>query len=560
MPTLYYDNGGGAGGGVAGADIRAATFIIAASNSEHATAADYVCDGIADDVQINAALNALPANGGRVVLLDGTFVLADSIVIPNDIVSLEGQGYSTFINGNGLPSLHHAIVVNSQEYTTLKNFSIRTNSGGAGSNHCIDIRDGSNYARVIDVTIRDSNTNGINIAGSSMSNIWIERVHIEGADVYGINIGLEDLDVIFRLHISDCEIGSADSGGIAVTSCHDFQECVITDNFIHSCGNQGIYVMNAIRCTISGNICLSCAQEGINVISGERCIVEGNICYGNAQSGIEMTSCDLCEVHNNLLDTNDANDTGNFDGLSLFTCDQFVVTGNHCYANDRCGIYVDECMETLVSGNYCYDNGQDGIRVNTGADDCQIIGNILSANGSNGVDIAVATCDSTIVKDNRFFSNVGGEVSNSGTDSAFLELWFPVGFPDATHGGRPVTELPDAADTMAYVCMQVPMDFHELVGCEFVLIAEGGGDAVFTVLTVFGKICADEQQDAHSDGLGATTLTMTDDELECLSLIDALDDVAPGDNIGVTLSRDGDNQNDDLEATVNAVGIRFRYV
>ncbi|GAI41416.1 unnamed protein product, partial [marine sediment metagenome] len=63
-------------------DIRAATFVVAASDSEHKFEADYFCNGTDDQVQINAALAALPATGGKVVLLDGTYTIAGPITFP----------------------------------------------------------------------------------------------------------------------------------------------------------------------------------------------------------------------------------------------------------------------------------------------------------------------------------------------------------------------------------------------------------------------------------------------------------------------------------------------
>ena len=61
-----------------------ATFIVAASDASTRmkNQADYVADGTADDVQIQAAIDALPAAGGKVVLSEGTFNIAASIQIP----------------------------------------------------------------------------------------------------------------------------------------------------------------------------------------------------------------------------------------------------------------------------------------------------------------------------------------------------------------------------------------------------------------------------------------------------------------------------------------------
>lgn len=77
-----------------------ATIVIAASDSLNKVRADYVCDGTDDDVQIQAAIDALTAypGGGRVVLLDGNFNIGSSIGIRGALL-LEGQGvYSTRVN------------------------------------------------------------------------------------------------------------------------------------------------------------------------------------------------------------------------------------------------------------------------------------------------------------------------------------------------------------------------------------------------------------------------------------------------------------------------------
>src|SRR5690349_2402619 len=77
---------------------RAATFVVAASDSSaNAQArADYVCDGTADEVEINAALAALPNGMGRVMLSEGTFVISAPIVM-NTYNALQGQGFGSVI-------------------------------------------------------------------------------------------------------------------------------------------------------------------------------------------------------------------------------------------------------------------------------------------------------------------------------------------------------------------------------------------------------------------------------------------------------------------------------
>jgi hypothetical protein len=72
---------------------RTATKVVKASNASSSwnNQADYTCDGTGDNVEIQAALDALPAIGGRVVLSEGTFNITAAIQTPRH-VSIVGQG------------------------------------------------------------------------------------------------------------------------------------------------------------------------------------------------------------------------------------------------------------------------------------------------------------------------------------------------------------------------------------------------------------------------------------------------------------------------------------
>lgn len=77
---------------------RSSTLVVAASNTSSASksSADYVCDGINDEVEIQAAIDYLSAGGGyglggTVQLTEGTFYINNSIVC-KDLVSVVGRG------------------------------------------------------------------------------------------------------------------------------------------------------------------------------------------------------------------------------------------------------------------------------------------------------------------------------------------------------------------------------------------------------------------------------------------------------------------------------------
>ncbi len=78
-------------------DVSGATFVVAASDSLNKEKADYICDGTADEVQIQAAIDALPSGGGKVLLMEGAYAMNGDISIP-DYVSIVGSGSGTLIN------------------------------------------------------------------------------------------------------------------------------------------------------------------------------------------------------------------------------------------------------------------------------------------------------------------------------------------------------------------------------------------------------------------------------------------------------------------------------
>ena len=71
---------------------EAATFIVAALDSLHKERADYVCSGVDDQVEIQAAIDVLPISSGKISLLEGHFYISSPIIIDSKSINLEGQG------------------------------------------------------------------------------------------------------------------------------------------------------------------------------------------------------------------------------------------------------------------------------------------------------------------------------------------------------------------------------------------------------------------------------------------------------------------------------------
>jgi len=111
----------------ANASPRTATRVIAAGNSsaDSRAQADYACDGVDDHIEIQEAIDVLPAIGGTVKLLEGTYNCA-SLTLNNCLLS--GQGQSSIIR---LAADTSSIIVH--EDGKLRNIKVSVPAGYAGT-------------------------------------------------------------------------------------------------------------------------------------------------------------------------------------------------------------------------------------------------------------------------------------------------------------------------------------------------------------------------------------------------------------------------------------------
>ena len=77
---------------------KVARFVVGTSTAGWTAAdCDYLCDGTADQTEINAAITALPARGGEIVILDGTYNITSEINVTKNNVSIRGNGNATIL-------------------------------------------------------------------------------------------------------------------------------------------------------------------------------------------------------------------------------------------------------------------------------------------------------------------------------------------------------------------------------------------------------------------------------------------------------------------------------
>jgi len=164
---------------IVGALETTPTTIVAASDSSAAAkaAAAYVCDGVNDHVEIQAALNALPSSGGVVLLSSGTYNCA-GIIAPKAGSTLKGEGETT----TNLVFTRDGRINVDREYVTLDGFHVK----GSGYS--------SNVKWLGVLTVRASHAKVHNITGTADASIQAVYLLIHDPTVYAPT--LQDVEFV----------------------------------------------------------------------------------------------------------------------------------------------------------------------------------------------------------------------------------------------------------------------------------------------------------------------------------------------------------------------------
>lgn len=418
------------------------TFLVAASDASASSKAraDYICDGVDDQVQINAAIAALPAGGGRVVLSEGTFLISDTISDQGKSnVALVGQGDSTIIK---LADNTITVVALVQiELTNVSGWMLadfkydgnRANQVQVLSSHAVHLDQVTNSI-VKNVTFRDTVVTSLRIEASSENQVigcrFFDDDDMAVFIAYGShrNVvlgcyfegGTEDAAIKIRevSHgniIDGCTFFDGPSAAIQIVS----GAAVACDrNIVSNCfmdGNettpdsrtkyavQGSLSGGTIKHTlVIGNTIIN-FNTGIALVGSEENIIGNNI--SDCDSGIHVSGDGTVIIGNQV---NDIEGTGP-DGAGILVTghDNGVVNGNRVDSAKH-GIDVNNSDYNTISGNQTTNSVSTGIRENGTSDN-----NLIEVNTTvnNAVQITKLGA-SSIVR-----NNLGHVTENSGTGS-----------------------------------------------------------------------------------------------------------------------------------------------
>lgn len=209
---------------------------------------DYLCDGTDDQVEINAAIQALPTSGGEVVILAGTYNITAKIDVNRVMIMLVGNGPATVLKRMWRSTAAEGVVHVSSSNCVVANLTVDGNLSNFNSN----------------------NNAGIFLLGSkntATGNICTNN---------NVGIYLYGNENTATGNISSNNITGIQFGGTNGT---------VTGNTCNSNGTYGIY-LNGSYGTVTGNTCNS-GGCGIYLL-GKCFTITGNTCRENLSCGIYL--------------------------------------------------------------------------------------------------------------------------------------------------------------------------------------------------------------------------------------------------------------------------------
>ena len=294
----------------------ARALVVGIAGTAEAADADYICDGTADDVQIQAAIDDLPSGGGKVLLLAGTYSIGSQIDLVDDL-TLQGVGFATILK---------------IEDNYDANFKI------------LEASSKSNIV-ICDMTIDGNKDN--------QSSGWMYGIQLTSVS----DILVEDVEIKNLRHVG---IRGETSGDRVI-----IQNCIFHDN-----GWHGVWLSNGDHSAIENNIFYSNGRNGISVGEStnndwDNGIISENIIYLNGWRGIIVDgNSTACQILNNIVLENSQETDAAHDGILIYNTAHYnIIAGNIVrmggLANKhRWGINLyTTTYNNYVHGNDLYDSG-----------------------------------------------------------------------------------------------------------------------------------------------------------------------------------------------------------
>ena len=436
-----------------------ATFTIAAVNTQAADKeyADFVCDGVNDETEINAALAEGGNNYIKVILLDGNFTISSPIVVPQSQRTLQGMGKnvtniscSSVFSGLSMIDPYDADGYESRSY----NFNLFDLSlwGEYECDHIIATSNANRDAgtaypegaagifmfwQINNVLFSEPRYHGIfcwNLYGCTITNCSFEcDYEALASGIYCVDEF--DYSIIANNTFRYCNHGVHIQVGVYNVIADNLFECEsgisIADDLFTP---EGGYFQSDIHLIISGNF-FNCDDYNIRIQDCQSITIIGNHFYGyrDATIAIRLYQCENIHISGNYFEGQYSLLTG----IDLDLTYGVSITANHFNQTAGNAIKEHSSTDTFIQGNYfygcCYDALVQVILLDNSAGTC-ITGNRFVTRTTapyeaadtppqycinveaDSTDVAIVFNDFTA----GYNTGTGAPVLDNGTDTTFL--------------------------------------------------------------------------------------------------------------------------------------------
>jgi len=301
-----------------GQAIVPVTFVIAKDGSSLDTSrADYVCSAgsTSDQITINQAISDLPAVGGKIALLEGTYNI-DNSILPDSNVEITGCGYSTEIRASA--AMNRMILVDTKNNVNVNNIRLNANSV-------------ANYGLVAGTTTE-----------SRFEKLYIQLTTVTA---YGIYIATSSYCMIGKNIIKN------NKRGIVTEQCTlmNIIDNYITDNSGVINGN-GMWILNGSYHNILENRVEKSGTSGI--------LLQAQGYHNLLNNAVISSSQDIDDTYANI-----ELHTSNYNNIQLNNCKRGALANKAKY-----GIYVNGAgnIGNFVTNNDLHDSGSTASFLDTG--------------------------------------------------------------------------------------------------------------------------------------------------------------------------------------------------
>jgi hypothetical protein len=385
-------------------DSKGATIVVAAQNATAAekSAADFVCDGTSDQVEINAAVNALPAEGGSIRLTGGTFNTTDVIYVRRQDTAIQGSGIATLVQNAG-GSAPHDVFSLGNGTDTYANLALRylklapsvqRTVGGCGIHidRCFKVwiedvyverqyrsiqLNNSTQVFLQNLAVRDTYENGITIEADFMDGFdwYINNLVMDNPNVTNQGTGIAwyggETLVMSGADIMRFRVGM----DVNPSSGREARWAFIQNTILDTCYDNGLHIGNTGSGNVTGLTFVNCwtsthanygvliDKNGTGYLEGIRFI--GHKVFNNGLAGVALLG-----------------------GSRITISDSDIVSNSTAVPGTRSGVEVGagvsyfSLLDCTCTNGYGHGSSQEyGIKVNPGASDYyRIVGCDLSGN------------------------------------------------------------------------------------------------------------------------------------------------------------------------------------